>query len=87
MKLGVPCLPLKAPAGRGPIPINLQSFFCQNSLVAIERKRWVVMVGNLTENDQQLVNENLLDVPNDRGFSRLLTTNGQGASYSPSIQS
>lgn len=45
------------------------------------------MVGNLTENDQQLVNENLLDVPNDRGFSRLLTTNGQGASYSPSIQS
>lgn len=45
------------------------------------------MVGNLTENDQQLVNENLLDVPNDRGFPRLLTTNGQGASYSPSIQS
>lgn len=87
MNWGVPCLQPKAPAGRGPIPINLQSSFCQNSLVAIERERWVVMVDNLTENDQQVVYENLPDVPDYRGFPRLLTMNGQGASCSHSMQS
>ena len=36
--------------GGGPNPINLESSFCSNSLIAIERERQAVMIDNLTEN-------------------------------------